>query len=452
MPFFLFQGRIEIFMEEQFIINGGKRLRGTIEAGGAKNACFPILAATLLTDQECLIENIPLIEDVFLLLDILESLGKKISWIGERAVRIEEKECPDNGKIKQDLVRKFRGSVLLLGPLLARCRKIKFPQPGGCLIGSRPISTHLDAFFQLGVEVKVEMGEKGEYFNLELNKAPGNKVILNEFSVTATENILLFASRFEQKTILKIADCDYGVQDLIRFLKKMGARIDMVGSHSFSIVGKKKLLGVQHRLINDPIEAGTFIIMAGATKSEIIIKNVEIERLELALKRLRDFGLPIEILEDDVVKVKPWVSLRMEKIQTLPCPGIPTDLLPLFGVLATQTQGTTLLHEPLYEGRLRYLDELNKMGAQIIFADPHRAIVHGPTELRGVVVDSPDLRGGISLIVGALIAGGQTFINNIYQIDRGYERIEERLQKLGADIKRVKVGELNQDSKSKIQN
>lgn len=426
-------------MAEQFIINGGKRLQGTIEARGAKNACFPILAATLLTSDECLIENIPLIEDVFLLLKILEGLGKEISWVGKRSIKIKEKEAPAPDKIKQDLVRRFRGSVLLFGPLLARCRKLNFPQPGGCLIGARPISTHLDAFSQLGIKIEVIVSEKGEYFHLEIGKKPGERVILNEFSVTATENILLFASGFPQKTVLRIADCDYEIQDLIRFLEKMGAKIEAIGFHSFAITGKKKLSGARHKLINDPIEAGTFILMAAATRSELTIRNVELLFLELVLKRLKNFGLPVEIVDKDIVKVKPWVSLRMEKVQALPHPGIPADLLPLFGVLATQTEGTTLLHDPLYEGRLRYLNELNKMGAQIIFADPHRAIVNGPTGLQGVTVDSPDLRGGASLIIGALIAQGKTVINNIYQIDRGYERIEGRLQALGADIKRISI-------------
>ena len=425
-------------MAEQFVVKGGKHLEGTIEARGAKNACFPILAATLLTDEECVIENVPLIEDVFILLKILEQLGKEISWIEKRSISIKEKEAPDPDKIGKDLVAKFRGSVLLFGPLLARCGKLKFPQPGGCLIGARPISTHIDAFSQLGVKIKVRVEEKGEYFDLEINDKPKNEIILNEFSVTATENVLLFASAFNQKTTIKVADCDYETQDLIKFLKEMGVKIEMIGSHSFAITGKKKLSGVKHKLINDPIEAGTFILMAAAMRSELIVKNVEISFLELVLKRLKDFGLPIEIIGKDIVKVKSWVSLKMEKIQALPYPGIPTDLLPLFGVLATQTEGTTLLHDPLYEGRLRYLDELNRMGAQIIFADPHRAIVNGPTQLRGVIVDSPDLRGGASLIVGALMAEGQTIINNIYQIDRGYERIEERLGKIGAKIKRIK--------------
>lgn len=425
-------------MAEQFIINGGKRLKGTIEARGAKNACFPILAATLLTDKECVIDNVPLIEDVFCLLEILKSLGKEIEWIKKRALRIRQKSRLDVGKINQKLVSRLRGSVLLLGPLLARCKVVRFAQPGGCVIGARPISTHLDAFSQLGIKIGEEVTEQAEYFRLEFKNKPADEIILNEFSVTATENALLFASALPKKTIIKAADCDYSTQELVKFLNKMGAKIKAFGSHNFSVVGKKTLSGAKHKILNDPIEAGTFILMAAATRSDIIVKNVEISYLEFPLKRLKDFGLPIEIIGKNKVRVKPWASFKMEKVQAMPYPGIPTDLLPLFGVLATQTEGATLLHDPLYDGRLRYLNELNKMGAQIIFADPHRAIVNGPTVLRGVIVDSPDLRGGASLIVGALLAKGETVINNIYQIDRGYERIEERLQKLGADIKRVK--------------
>ncbi len=423
-------------MAEKFIINGGKVLKGEIEARGAKNAAFPILAATLLTDEACIVDNLPLIKDVFNFIEILKTLGKSAEWLGERKLKIEGK-LGKPGKETEELIKKLRGSVLLLGPILARLKKFDLPQPGGCLLGARPISTHLDAFKQLGVDIKVKADKDREYFQLELKGQPKDRVILNEFSVTATENILLFAAFFGKGTTIKIADCDYEIQETIKFLEKMGVKVGRSSSHTFSIKGGSKLKGVEHKLINDPIEAGTFILMAAATKSDLTMKNVETDYLELVVKRLKDFGLPIEVIGKDKVKVKPWAVLKMEKVQALPFPGIATDLLPLFGVLATQTEGTTLIHDPLYEGRLRYLNELNKMGAQIIFADPHRAIVNGPTELRGVAVDSPDIRGGASLIVGALIAKGQTVINNISQIDRGYERIEERLQKIGADIKRV---------------
>jgi len=422
-------------MAEKFIINGGKVLKGEIEARGAKNAAFPILSATLLTDEVCIIDNIPLIKDVFNFIEILKTLGKKVDWVEERKIQIQGKLKEPN-KETEELIKKLRGSVLLVGPILARLKRFNLPQPGGCLIGARPISTHLDAFKQLGVAMEVKVDKNREYFVLELKDKPNNKVILNEFSVTATENVLLFASCFEEQTEIKIADCDYEIHDLIKFLTKMGAKITEIDSRGFLIKGSSKLGGAEHKIMNDPIEAGTFILMAAATKSELTIKNVEISYLELVLKRLKDFGLPIDIIDETTVEIKPWVVLKMEKIQALPYPGIATDLLPLFGVLATQTEGTTLIHDPLYEGRLRYLNELNKMGAQIIFADPHRAIINGPTELRGVGVDTPDLRGGASLIVGALLAKGETIINNIEQIDRGYERIEERLQKIGADIRR----------------
>jgi len=425
-------------MSEHFIIKGGKTLRGEIEARGAKNACFPILAATLLTKEDCEIDNIPLIEDIFRFIELLESLGKKIEWKGGRDILVKHKSDIDVSKIRKDLITKLRGSVLLFGPLLAITKSLEIPQPGGCVIGARPITTHLDAFQQLGAKLSIKVVDNREYFDLCLGDKINNEIVLNEFSVTATENVLLFCAGLAEEVVIKVADCDYPTQELIKFLNKMGAEIEEYGPHAYKIKGNKKLKGVKHKVIGDPIEAGTFILMAAATKSTITIKNVELKYLEFPIKRLIDFGLPITIIDNNSVKVEPWALLRMEKVQALPYPGIPTDLLPLFGVLATQTEGTTLLHDPLYDGRLKYLNELNKMGAEIIFADPHRAIVNGPSKLRGVVVDSPDLRGGASLIVGALLADGETIVNNIYQIDRGYERIEERLQGLGADIKRIK--------------
>ena len=420
--------------QEQFIIEGGVSLKGEIEARGAKNATFPLLAASLLTDKECVIENLPLIEDVFRMIEILKSMEAKVDWVGKRAVRINAKHL-NPLKINKKLIKKLRGSILLVGPLLARFRRVKLPQPGGCLIGARPITTHLDAFSQLGVRISREE----DSFILEApERLRSRQIILNEFSVTATENILLFLSRFSQKVIIKMADGDYSVQELGKVLRKMGVKINGLGTHNITIRGDSHLKGIRHKILYDPIEAGTFILMAAATKGTVLIKNVEVNFLEPVLKKLKDFGLVYEVQKNRVL-VKPWSSLTMEKIQAMPYPGIPTDLLPLFGVLATQVQGLTLLHDPLYEGRLKYLEELNKMGAQIIFFFFLRAIVNGPTPLYGIEVNSPDLRGGASLIVGALIAKGQTVINNVYQVDRGYEKIEERLQKLGANIKRVKV-------------
>lgn len=421
---------------EKFIINGGQPLRGTIQVRGAKNAAFPILAATLLTKKECLIENIPLIEDVFRMVEILESIGAKISWPEPRTLKIKAANI-DPSKIKKDLISRFRGSVLLNGPLLARFGKIKLPQPGGCLIGVRPIDSHLDAFSQLGI--KISSGKN--FHSLELK--PGSiqserQVILNEISVTATENIILFAALQTQKTIIKTADLDYPVQELIKFLKKMGVKIKIDPFRKITIEGSKKLNGASHKLIYDPIEAGTFIIASAATRGDVIVDNVEVSFLELFLKRLKDFGLPIESLGRKRLRIRPWNFLKIGKIQALPYPGLATDLLSALGVLATQVEGATLIHDPLYEGRFKYLEEINKMGASIIFCDPHRVIINGPSQLYGRELGPLDLRGGAALIIAGLVAKGKTVIDNVYQIDRGYERIDERLRGLGADIKRVK--------------
>jgi UDP-N-acetylglucosamine 1-carboxyvinyltransferase len=422
-------------MSEKFLIYGGKPLKGEIEVRGAKNATFPILAASILTKRVCRISNIPLIEDVFRMLEILESMGAKISWKTERTLELETKNI-DPSKIKKDLILKLRGSVLFFGPLLARFGQVTLPQPGGCLIGARPISTHLDAFSQLGVEIRTEK----EGFNLKLKKPLKNKltVILDELSVTATENILLFCSYFPVKVTLKIADCDYQVLELIKFLKKMGVKIRWLLPHILLIQGQRRLKGAEHRLIYDPIEAGTFIIAAAATKGNVLVKNVELSFLDLPLKKLKDFGVPLKIINPNSIKVLPWKVLKIHKIQSLPYPGIPSDLQSVFGVLATQAKGTTIIHDPLYEGRLKYLEELNKMGAKIFFSDPHRAVIEGPTPLFGAELGPLDLRGGAALIIAGLIAKGKTLVNNVYQIDRGYEKIEERLQKLGANIKRIK--------------
>ena len=450
-------------LKEKFVINGGNKLDGEIKVKGAKNAAFPILAATILTNEPCIIDNLPLIEDVFKMLKALEELGAKISWLGKRKIRIDSSKI-DPLKIPFDIVNLFRGSVLLLGPLLARFEEIKTPPPGGCIIGARPIDTHLDAFSQLGIKIftdseeisKYKAGEiKNKFYLLKKEENSGQQfhtisflkgkerysskeVILREFSVTATENVLLFSAFSEKKTVLKIADQDYQVQELISVLRKMGVKIKNIGLHSLEIVGSKKLKGFQHNIISDPIETGTFIIMALATRGTVVIKDAELSFLDLFLKRLYDFGAKFKILDEKTIKVFPSENLEIDKIQSLPYPGIHSDLQPELGVLATQTSGPTIIQDPLYEGRLKYLEEINKMGANIMFCDPHRAVVYGPTSLKGVEFSSPDLRAGAALLIAGLIAEGKTVIKNIYQIDRGYERIEERLQKLGADIERVK--------------
>jgi len=421
-------------MIDKFIIKGGKPLKGEIDVGGAKNATFPILAATLLTKDPCIISNVPLIEDVYKFIDILQAMGADIEWLDKRKVKIQCKNI-DVKKLPNEIIKHFRGSVLLWGGLLARFGSFKTASPGGCIIGARPLDTHFDAFLQMGVDVK----KSGKFYSFIKNKKNINgEVVLEEFSVTATENVLLFAASLESKTVLKIADQDYQVQELAKVLNKMGAKIKISGAHIFEVQGSENLKGFTHEIVSDPIEAGTFILLALATKGEILVKNVDTEHLTLFFKKLKKLGANIEFPDLRSVKVLFSPKFTIDKIQSMPHPGISTDLLPLFGVLATQTKGATLIHDPLYEGRLKYLEELNKMGADIIFCDPHRAIINGPTHLRGIEVPSLDLRAGAALIIAGLIAQGVTTINNAYQVDRGYEKIEERLQKLGADIKRVK--------------
>ena len=431
-----------------FIIQGKKPLNGEIEIRGCKNAATPIIAATLLTREPCFIKNIPRIEDIFRMFEIIESLGAKVEWLSEREVKIQAKDI-DPTKIREDLVATLRSSVFLMGPFLSRFKKISMAKPGGCIIGVRPIDVHLQALMQLGAGVEIEGGK----YTLFAEKLTPGKVVLPEFSVTATENTLMAASLLPGKTVIKIAAIEPHVQDLVSVLSKMGAKIKWRQDHTFEITGQKKLKGFTHSVIYDSVEAGSFLIMAGLVNNQrvlngknfsgkIIIKNVMLETLEIVIEKLKEFGIRIQEVKNekgvsDVEVMPPKDFLPVEKVQVLPYPGIPTDLQCAFGTLATQAPGETLIHDPMYEGRLRYLNEINRMGADIAVLDPHRAIVKGPAELYGTKVKNYDLRSGAALIIAALIAEGETSINNIYQIDRGYEEIEKRLQMVGADIKRI---------------
>ncbi len=434
---------------DYFLIEGKKPLSGEIEIKGCKNAATPIIAATLLTEEPCYIKNLPLVEDIFRMLEILEALGAKIEWTGEREVKIQTKGInPDN--IREDLVTALRSSVFLLGPLLSRFKKVSIPKPGGCVIGARPIDVHLQGFLQIGAGVEMEE----EKYTLFAEKLKGGKVVLPEFSVTATENLLMAASLIPQKTVIKIAAIEPHVKDLSLVLSKMGAKIKWKEDHTVEVVGQKKLKGFSHFVIYDSVEAGSFLILAALVnnkrvlrgkefKGKLLIKNVLLDTLDLVIEKLNEFGIRVKEIRrkkdiSDVEVESPSDFLSVSKVQVLPYPGIPTDLQCAFGVLATQAPGETLIHDPMYEGRLKYLNELNRMGADIAILDPHRAIVRGPVDLQGTKIRNYDLRSGAALLIAALIAEGESIIDNIYQIDRGYERIEERLQKVGAEVKRIK--------------
>lgn len=431
-------------MAQSFIINGKNKLQGSVSISGAKNDAGPILAAALLTSEPCIIDNLPQIQDVFKMIKLLESMGVEVEWQNSKKVKITagENVSPDNIDIA--LIGETRLSVLLLGPLLSRFKEFKYVPPGGdkiiggarvkggARIGIRPITTHLEALDKLGA--KSERKNNHYYFNGENLKAC--EIVLKEFSVTATENVMMAAARLEGETIIKGAATEPHVQDLGHMLNDMGANVQGIGSHTITIQGQKNLRGVNHTIIPDYLEAGTFITIGAGTPGVLKIENLVLDHLDLFLAKLEEMGVQLERGENSIsVGFSP--DLQAVRVQALPHPGFPTDLLPIIIPLLTQSVGRSLIHDPLYENRLNFLHELRKMGADIEIVDPHRAFVFGKTPLFGVKISSWDIRAGASLIVAALMADGETTIENVYQIDRGYENIDEKLRNIGADIKRV---------------
>ncbi|MDZ4385492.1 MAG: UDP-N-acetylglucosamine 1-carboxyvinyltransferase [Candidatus Moranbacteria bacterium] len=417
---------------EYFEIKGWKKLKCEIEVRGSKNATTPILAATLLTKKECIISNIPLIEDVFRMLEILQSMGVEVRRLGERKISVKA-ENVDPAKIDIEKVKQLRSSILLLGSLSARFDKFKLYHPGGCVIGARPVGTHFDALRKMGVEI----AQTDKVYSVDAKKRKSGKVVLQEMSVTATENAMMLAAMLPEKTTIKICATEPHVEDLGKFLISMGAKIKGLGTHTLEITGKKNLHGAKHTIIPDANEAATFLIMGVATGSPIRVKNAVEDHLDLVLEKLREFGADFKI-GNDYIEVLPAKKLKaLGKLDPRTYPGIPSDVQAPFGVLATQAGGTTLIFDTIFEGRFNYLSELEKMRAQVKLLNPHQAVIIGPTVLRGSEIKSFDLRAGASLIIAALAAKGVTTIQDIYQVDRGYEKIEERLQKIGADIKRM---------------
>lgn len=418
-----------------FEIQGGKKLSGTITVAGLKNAATPILAATLLTKETCILQNVPRIEDVFRMLEILESLGATVEWRDQNVVAITAKDI-DVAKVDQEIVKCLRSSIMLLGALSARCNHFEIRQPGGCVIGARPVGTHIDALEKLGVHI---VGD-GKNYVVDATEKKSGKVVLQGMSVTATENAMLLAAALPGKTVIKVAACEPHVEDLGKFLQAMGVEISGLGTHTMTIVGKETLQGVTHTIMPDHNEAATFLVLGAVTGSELTVENAREDNLDIVLEKLKEFGVTFTIKEN-AITVHPAATLKAVKpwIDTRTYPGMPSDNQSIFGVLATQADGDTLIFETLYEGRFSYISELIKMGARADILNPHQVIVHGKTPLRGTVIKSYDLRAGVALIIAALTATGTTIIEEIYQVDRGYERIEERLQKIGAQIVRKTI-------------
>lgn len=415
-----------------FVVNGGKALRGKVRVSGNKNAILPILAASLLTDKDCVLENVPLISDVRVMCQILQELGVEVEGVGTHCLRINARNLK-RYELDPLLVSKLRASILLMSPLLARLGRARMRHPGGCMVGRRAVGTHFDVIESLGAAVIT--GE--ENYEAKVKKLRAANIFLDECSVTATENALMLASVTPGKTVIEDAACEPHVEDLANFLNFMGANIKGAGTNIIEIDGVKKLNGCRFKVSPDYIDVGTFAIIAAATKGRLTISGAREKDLRMILLYLKRMGVKFEI-HGEFLEVYPSnLVAPAGKIQTRPWPGFPTDLMSPLIVLATQCRGTTLCHDWMYEGRMFFIDKLIAMGANVTLCDPHRVLVSGPTNLRGKEVESPDIRAGMALVIAALCAQGKSVIKNIEIIERGYEKIQERLELIGADIRRI---------------
>ena len=413
---------------EKYIICGGKKLNGEISVAGAKNMALKVFPAAILCAQPCLLKNVPEIEDIERLLELMEDLGAKITHNTKGEYLVSTSEI-NKTQLKPDLVKRLRASIMLAGPMLARFGEVTLAHPGGCIIGQRPIDLFLEGFQKLGAQ----MEEDGESYTLRAKKLKGADIILPRISVTVTENLMMAATLAEGKTHIKNAAMEPEIVALANFLNKQGAKISNAGTPEIEIEGVKKLKGGEVNIIPDRIESGSFIILGLITNSQLKISNCEPKHIENLLYSLDKAGAKLEIGKDYIITHPS--ELKGTNIVTHEYPGFPTDLQAPFTVLMTQANGLSLIHETIFPGRLFYTDILNQMGANIIMCDPHRVVVMGPTKLYGKKVVGPDLRAGMALILAAMVAQGTSSIENIYQINRGYENIVSRLQKIGADIK-----------------
>jgi UDP-N-acetylglucosamine 1-carboxyvinyltransferase len=426
---------------EKFVIEGGVPLSGTLTPAGNKNAALPILAACVLTEDEVLVRNVPRIRDVEAMVAILEQLGVRAAWLAPNELSLCAAPV-HSVELDPELAEQIRASFLLAGPLLARFQRAVMPPPGGDVIGRRRLDPHLDAFRAMGA-----LTDCGRDILLSAPRGlRPTDVFMDEPSVMATENALMAAALTPGQTVIGNAACEPHVQDLARMLVKMGADIQGIGSNLLTVNGCETLHGCAHEIAPDHIEIGSFIALAGVTGGELRVKDTvpaDLRMIRLVLERL---GLRTELHGNDLLvpggqrlEVRADVGEYKSKIQDGPWPAFPADLTSIALALATQAEGSILVHEWMFENRLVFTDKLILMGADIVLCDPHRAIVTGPRRLRGERVESPDIRAGMAILLAALCAEGRTEIGNIRQIDRGYERIDERLRELGANIERVAV-------------
>ncbi|MEP6551396.1 MAG: UDP-N-acetylglucosamine 1-carboxyvinyltransferase [Gemmatimonadales bacterium] len=425
-------------MPPRFLVQGGHPLRGTVRPAGNKNAALPILAATILADGPVELDNIPRIRDVETMLALLVDLGASAEWSGANSVRVDTRSVKPKA-LDPGLCAKIRASILLAGPMLARFGAVTLPPPGGDVIGRRRVDTHFLALEHLGASVMV-----GDRYELEAKELRGDDIFLDEPSVTGTENALMAAVMAKGRTVLRNAACEPHVQDLARCLVAMGAEIGGIGSNIYTIEGGRPLVGTSYTIGPDHIEIGSFIGLAAVTNSDIVIEPVRQEDLRSTLLGFERLGIRPKIEGNRLTvssgqerRIRPDLGGHVPKLEDGPWPAFPADVMSTTIVTATQCSGMLLVFEKMFESRLFFVDKLIGMGARIVLCDPHRAVISGPSPLKGGTVESPDIRAGMAMLLAALAAEGPSTIHNVGQIERGYERIDERLRAFGAEIERV---------------
>lgn len=424
----------------EYIIEGGYPIRGTITASGNKNAALPCIAAALLTEETVILHNIPEIQDTNVMFEILKALGANVKKITKNNWEVQCKDLK-TCELPRELTKKVRGSIVFAGPLLARAGKCEMMPPGGDVIGRRRVDTHFLALEQLGANIAVN-----GHFNFTANKLVGADIFLDEASVTATENAVMAAALAEGETIIQNAASEPHVQDLCNMINSMGGKISGIGSNILRIEGVKKLHGCEFTIGPDTIEIGSYIGMAAATGGQITIKGIRPNEMRPLKNSFAKLGISWRIEGDELtvpntqdLKVNNDLGNAIPKIDDMPWPGFPADLTSIMTVVATQVDGTVLIFEKMFESRMFFVDKLISMGAKITLCDPHRAVVSGPSMLHGDHLVSPDIRAGMAMVIAAMCAHGESRISNVYQIERGYEDLVGRLQKLGAKIRTIEV-------------
>ena len=426
----------------KYVVEGGRPLSGSIEPAGNKNAALPIIAAALLTRDRVTLQNVPRILDTETLVELVRSVGASANWTDTNTLEIEAKNLSAK-ELDPVLCANIRASILLAGPMLARCGEIALPPPGGDVIGRRRVDTHFLAFEQLGADYFTTDNR----YQFRAEKLVGADVFLDEPSVTGTENALMAAVAAEGTTILRNAASEPHVQDLAHFLVAMGARIDGIGTNTLVIHGGSSLGPATHRIGPDHIEVGSFIGLAAVTRSELTVKNAGVQHLRSIRMGFERLGIECDVDGDDLIipadqprDIRSDLGGHVPKLEDQPWPAFPADVMSIAIVTATQCNGLILMHEKMFESRLFFVDKLIGMGARIVLCDPHRVLVAGPSKLRGARVESPDIRAGMAMLLAALCADGTSTIHNARQIERGYERIDQRLNALGAKIERIVDG------------